>query len=314
MANPLDIFRGTGVAVDPAASNEAILQSIRCNFDVLSVKPEHGGRAYDQARLWLRSDTRDMLGVFGNRRRVIQPGDFLEYFREFCRQSERELNLDVVGSPDQGRTFYMASNLGGGTLPAPGGRRQKGDRTDTWLVVTDYYGQSAAPTAYLLFNQLVCTNGMTRRVRDKLASLSHLRQQGQEEVTAVLTAALEQVDAYQRLQVRAQETRITMDTARQALRSFFNDPDGESRKVQDLERIYQADLIGGELEERQGNAWRLLNTVTQYTSHNRIGDTPEAQGRAFRSQLSGARARDAAGFAGYLEELFHLGEPALAAV
>lgn len=296
-----DIFKGTSVPVDPSASNSEILQSIGCNFDVLSVPPSHNGRTYDECRLWLRSDNGDLLGSFGNRRRAIQPGDFLEYFREFCRQSERAITLDRVGTPNHGRTFYMASQLDSpGKLPAD--QRTVGDVTESWLVLTDYYGESRRPRAYVLFNELVCTNGMTRRVRDSLCSLSHLRTQGQAEVSQTLEAALSEVDAYQRLKLRAQETRITMDTARRALREFFGDPDAEGKKVRRLEAIYESEMIGGELPERYSNAWRLINTVTQYASHNGMSDTQASRGRAFDSQISGARARDVERFTAYVAD------------
>ncbi|MEO1002921.1 MAG: DUF932 domain-containing protein [Cyanobacteria bacterium J06638_7] len=299
------LFKGTAQPVNPLSSNAEILESIGCNFHVKSVPPQYEGRSYDAARLWLRSDNHDMLGAFGNRRQVIQPTDFLDYFRTFTQNASRQINLDLVGTPDKGRTFYMASRLGGGNLPSHHSDRAVGDRTDTWLLVADYYGHSAAPKATLLFNELVCTNGMVRNVHTKLASLTHLRKLGEGEVSRVLEAALSEVDDYQRLKVRAQNTRVTMDSARKALRDFFGE---ESRKTADLERIYEQDLIGSHLAERQGTAWGLLNAVTQYTSHSRAGNTPEAQGRAFRSQLSGARGRDTTRFAEYLEGLYRLAE------
>jgi hypothetical protein len=306
------IFRGTAAEVLPWMSNEDILSSIGCNFQVESRIPTVDGREYPDTRLWLRSDNRDHLGTFGNRRRVIQPSDFVTYFRDFCEKSGKAIELDLVGTPDNGKTFYMASKLIGNNLDqlchdyhgrgfGIQGQIDSIDRTDAWLIITDYYGQSSAPKAIILLNELVCSNGMTRQSKSRLAGLSHLRQQGSEDVTRVILESLEAAREYQIIKSRLIDKKITVDVAVNTLKAFFRAHGTErASKADKLASLYTESLVGGNLATRQGTAWGLLSAVTQNTTHGRVGSTAEAQGRAFKSMLDGPRATEAAGFCDFL--------------
>lgn len=309
------LFRGAAAEVHSWMDDAEILGSIGCNFDVESCIPTVDGREYPESRLWLRSDTRDHLGTFGNRRQVIQPKDFVGYFRDFCDKSGKAIELDVVGTPDGGKTFYMASKLLNsnlqGLMEQHSGKGfgikddvDAADRTDAWLVITDYYGESAAPRGLVLFNELVCANGMTRRTESRLAGLTHLRKQSGKDVSNAILAALEEVEVYQLLKERLINAKITSDFARNCIRSFYRPvkEDVQSAKKADkVIGVYENQLIGGDLPTRKGTAWGLLQAVTQYTTHNHIGDGPAAAGRAFKSLLDGSRARESRTFADHLQ-------------
>lgn len=318
-------FRGTAAEVHDWMTTEDILNAINCNFRVTRHSAQIGGRSYPDCQLWLRDDNNDMLGFFGNRRQVVQPASFVEYFRSFAAASEKQITLDVVGSLDGGRTFYMASKLHGdnhrlldstigGGYGVGGGlgisRRgsaaylDKLDRTDSWLVVTDYYGDSLSPKAVIFNNELICSNGLAVKVTDQQIKLTHRVIQSYGDIAAVLDQAVRQCSAYSRMKDRLIETSITTVQARNAIRAFFRDPDGESQTVKRLERIYQHDLIGGDLDTRQGNLWRLASAMTQYTSHERTGKGDGAHERTLRSQLEGSRARTNQRFLAFLEEQF----------
>lgn len=315
------LFRGTAAEVHDWMSTDDILSAIGCNFRVTRHSAQVGGRSYDDCQLWLRDDTNDLLGYFGNRRQPIQPATFIDYFRAFTAASDKQISLDVVGSLDHGKTFYMASKLSGdnarlldanlgGEYGAGGGLGisrhghdsylAAGDRTDFWLVITDYYGESLSPKAIILGNELICSNGLAVKITDQSVKLTHRLAQSYDDVAAVLQAAIGRSKAYSRMKDRLIETPISMDSARSALRQFFQDPDGTTNTVKKLEAIYSSTLIGGDLETRQDNLWRLASAVTQYTSHERAGN-PE---RTLRSQLEGSRARTNARFLDFLESQF----------
>lgn len=321
-AQDAKLFKGTAAQVHDWMSTEEVLASIGSNFTVRSTPASVDGRDYPECRLWLRSDNADLLGVFGNRRQPIQPGDFVDHFRAFTAASDSQISLDLVGSLDRGRTFYMASKLNdnihnlldstvGGGYGAGGGMSIKrnmpaDDRTDFWLVVTDYYGESRRPMVSLIGNELVCSNGMVHRVAAKHSTLqlNHRGLLTYEKVAPILHAAAQQVGAYAHTKVRMIDTRITRDTAVAALREFCADPDGESRTVKRLEAIYDSELIGGNLDSRTGNVWRLASAMTQHTSHDGVKDDAGSRDRALRSQLTGARQRTSANFLAFLEEQF----------
>ena len=294
------LFRGTAVEVFPDMTDEGILSTAHANFDVLTTPvqftTEHGMQTSTDKLVWYRNDTSQQLGVFGTRRTVIQPTDFVRYGRTFCSQSEKAITLDVVGSLNQGKSFYMGSKLTDDNISDKIGGTQgfgisrnipEEDRSDFWLVLTDYYGESKAPKAQLLINSLVCDNGMTRKVERKLCSLSHLREQTAADVHSALRAALREQEIYYMLQDRSMDIKVSRELAEQALKTFCNDLEGETRKYKTLVDIYDNKLIGGHLDSRKGTAWGLVNTVTQYTSR-----TSTNQASAMRSQLHGTRGAD----------------------
>lgn len=324
------LFRGTAAEVHSWQSGREILASIGCNFTVVRTPAQHHGRSYNDCQLWLRDDNQDLLGFFGTKRQVIQPSSFIHTFRAFCDASGKAISLDVVGSYNHGRTLYMAAKLSGNNgalldgaqggysgagsgmaISRPGSSRYipSEDRTDHWLILTESFGEALRPRVLVIANELVCGNGLTRRITECDLRLSHSSRMSTDLVHNVLSRALHSCRAYDRIKERLIATPISMDTARAALRSFFEDADGQSKTVQRLERLYASDLIGGQLDTRTANAWRLASAVTEYTSHARIGNAEVA----FRSQLEGSRARTANGFLQFLESQF-LGhrEPVLA--
>ena len=309
------MFKGDAAEVYSWMSNDEILASIGCQFNVDSCIPTVAGREYPNTRLWLRSDNGDHLGTFGNRRQVIQPVNFVQYFRDFTEKSGKAIGLDVVGTPDHGKTFYMASKLNDVNLQAlmdanPGKHFEikkdldKADRTDAWLIITDYYGESAAPKAIVYMNELVCYNGLSRQTNTKLAGLTHLRQQSGDSVSRTILAALSELEIYSSIKNRLIETKVPTEFARNVINSFYRKPgqEGDCKKADRILEIYRDGLIGGELATRQGTAWGLLSAVTQNTTHGHIGNNPESAARAFRSSLDGPRALEGRRFSDHLQQ------------
>ena len=299
------LFRGTAAEVHGFMSNEDILNSIGCNFNVdrrpykiQDTDNPTGWREYPEIQIWHRDDNMDALGVFGKRRQCIQPTTFIDYFRQFCNASQKEISLDLVGTLDAGKTFYMASKLTNDQNKF----EDVGDKTDSWLVVTDYYGESKSPKVMVLFNELVCTNGMTRQIHERFSCFSHLREMNFNDVQPVLDAAIKESQAYNRIKDKCIKTPITMETAKNAIRGFFNDEKAEMLKTRTVEKILEEGLIGGHLDSRKGTAWGLVSAMTQYTSHNRTKAADQTDERTFASQLDGSRNYMNKKFLTYLED------------
>ena len=307
------LFKGTAAEVHSWMNDREILASIGCDFNVIRMPAGSPcGRTYEDCQLWLRDDNHDLLGFFGTKRQIIQPSLFIDYFRAFCDASDKAISLDVVGSYNKGRSLYMAAKLSGnnGALLGDGGlgiSRQghsayidSEDRTDHWLVLSESFGEALRPRVSVIANELICANGLARKVTECQVKLSHTQAMSKDIVHAVLDHAVRQCKAYDRMKERLIETPISMETAAAALHQYFGNEQGTGRLAQRLEQIYRHELIGSELDTRGANAWRLASAVTQYTSHERIGNSESV----FRSQLEGARSRTASGFIEFLESQF----------
>ena len=292
------LFRGTAAEVHSFMSNEDILKSIGCNFDVTRVPHEYKGKTFNEVQHWHRSDNDGLLGTFGSRRKCIQPEVFVDYFRNFCDASNKELSLDLVGSFDAGKTFYMASKL---TQIQNNNFDKVGDKTDSWLVVTDYYGESRAPKVMVLFNELICTNGMTRQIKERHNAFNHLREMTFDDVAPVLESAVRESQAYSDMKDKFINTEIKLKRAKDAVQKFFDDEKLEQLRTKTVHNILDGGLIGGNLTSRQGNVWGLVSAMTQYTSHNRTQAEDVKDEKTFKSQIDGSRAYMNKRFIDFLE-------------
>ena len=176
------------------------------------------------------------------------------------------------------------------------------DRTEHWLMLVVHFGESLATKAYVLSNELRCSNGMALRTDEKRLVIPHRAFTDGLKVEAILNQAVRSSTAYALMKDRFMNESLTIERGRQLIREFHQDPDGTSQVVKNLERIYQYNLIGGDMPERQGNYWRLLNAQTQYTSHSYV--SKKDPGKSLMSQVEGPKARSNRDFTAFLESQF----------
>ena len=312
-----NLFKGNAALVPDGANAAQMLEAVNANFRVTPVAAEFGGRQFPQHQLWMREDNGvigDCLGCFGTARSPQQPVQIAQSMIDFCSQSEKQIKPDVVGCVGNGKTLYVASRLAGDTSDlhdketyGDGGGMSiqrtvsKEDRTEHWLMQVVYFGQSLATKAFVLSNELKCSNGLALRTNEKRIVLRHKADNGHL-IQDTLNQAIRSSEAYALMKDRFMHENLDIAQGKQLIRQFHNDPDGESRVVKALERIYQYNLIGGDIPERQGNYWRLLNAQTQYTSHSHI--SKQDAGMSLMSQIDGGKAKSNRDFITFLESQF----------
>lgn len=315
------LFRNYARVVEPGMTDRDILKAAGADFNVLTQPtgfklPSGKSCTTPKSIVWTRDDREDetaYLGTFGNRRNVIQPRDFLSYFQRFVQQSGKRISLDVVGTLDNGKRFFMGSKLTEHNIEAildnPENEHigmrvndffKEEDLSDYWLVVTDYYSESRAPQVNLLCNRLVCTNGMSRTVKTKLAALTHRKGLSGDSVIEVLNHGIRQASAYCKIQDLLTEMELTPEQFNNGIRKFCRVKTGTldnelPTKVKGFREIYHAKdkgmIVGIETYKTstgEANAWRALNAVTQYITHKNLAD----QDAALRSSINGTRAKE----------------------
>lgn len=314
------LFKGNAQLVTDGATAIEMLESVNANFTVDRVPAEYQGRQYPAHQLWLRQDNGECLGCFGTRRIPQQPAVIGQFFKDFCDNSEKRIKPDVIGSINGGKTVYMACRLAGDTsdlrdqeAPGDGGGLGisranderficKEDRTEHYLMLVVHYGESLATKAFTLANELICSNGMALKTVDKTMVLHHRALQDGFQVEAILNQAVRSSEIYARMKNRFMHQPLAIADGIGLIRQFHDDPQGESNVVKNLERIYRYNLIGGELESRKDNFWRLANAQTQYTSHSYV--SKQDPGKSLLSQCEGSKARGNRDFMAFLESQF----------
>ena len=312
------LFKGNAQLVCDGATPTQMLEAVNANFRVIPKSAEFGGRAFPQHQLWMREDNGvigDCLGCFGNRRQPQQPMQVAQFFQDFCDQSEKQISPDVIGCVNGGKTLYVACRLTGDTSDlhdkkayGDGGGMSikrtvsKEDRTEHYLMLVVHFGESLATKAYVLSNELVCSNGMALRTDEKKLVIPHRAFTDGSKVAAILNQGVRSSTAYALMKDRFMNESLTSERASQLIREFHQDPDGTSQIVDNLEKIYNYTLIGGDMPERQDNYWRLLSAQTQYTSHSRV--SKKDAGQTLISQIENGRATSNRNFVSYLESQF----------
>ena len=136
--------------------------------------------------------------------------------------------------------------------------------------------------------------GMTKMVKDDVHYLTHRKLRNFDDIAPYLEKALLECSDYEDLKDKLINKKIDPSTARNVIKQFFlpKETEEEDKKrslnISRLERIYEHDLIGGHLDTRQGNAFRLQQAFTQWTSHHRKAKTEDYR---FSQKLGGDLAR-----------------------
>lgn len=288
-------------------TTEEQLNSIGCNW---TVEPEtlysrNFDKEYPNVVHWYQSNTGDKLGQFSDKRFIVDPVDALNWYKKSI-ENKPDITLDGIGWLPEQKVLYFFSKM---TNLNPPELRKVGDTTDFFLMYTINYLKAQSMRATVYANELVCDNGMTRRIQGSDTRVSHRQKRGTLDVEQAMDAAITTGEEYIQDKIKMINTPCGIDSGIRILRNHFQDmiPEEDrkyaienahapikSKFLNQLERIYKMDLIGGELETRKLNIFRLHSAVTQFTSHTKhVKNGDEAR---FAQQLDGPIARLNANF------------------
>ena len=295
-------FVGSAVEVHPAMTDKEILTQIRADFIVDKQKYYNAKYGVTCPKLitWHRADRGpvvspyhgSVLGRFSHKRHPLDPPDAMQFFRDFCEHSGKEISLDVVCYDHIAQRFICASKL-----TANKNVEHVGDITDSWMIISVDYAKPRSIVTYVWHQELACLNGMTRRVtpRDK-SYLSQRKIRTYDDVFPYLDGCLKECAVYNDLKNRMIERKLRGFEAKNFIRGFFRDTESmmdltappESRAARQVEDLYFGNIKGGHLDSRQDNAWKLWSAITEWTTHHRKAASPEAR---FSHKIEGPLAQ-----------------------
>jgi len=276
------------------ASTKELLTSIHANWTVEreSLVRASNGRAFPQIQHWYESGSGDVLGQFGSIRTPLHPENFIDYFRKFCIASEKEISMDIIGFDPVSKKIYAASKLTNYVSDL----EHVGDKTDNWMITTVNYMQPKSIQTFVWHNELICLNGMVRPVQGEQNYLAQTKEIVYADIQPYLHNAIKTCEAYDQMKDRFINTPISNDVAFNVIRTFFKDEEGletptkESKllNVRKLEQLWLMDCIDNNEATRQGNAFRLQQCFTQWTSHGRKAKSDDYR---FSQKLGGSLMR-----------------------
>jgi|TARA_X000001036_G_C20693684_1_gene810436 hypothetical protein len=305
------LFKGIVSECRDHQSSEEQLQSIHCNWTVEAEKlfSRQFDREYPEVIHWYQSDNGDKLGQFTDKRFIVNPLDALNWYKKSI-ENKPYIHLDGIGWLPHNKVLYFFSKMTNLNTPE---LLKVGDTTDFFLMYTINYAKAQSMKATVYANELVCENGMTRRLKGSDTRVNHRQKRDSIDVEQAMDVAITTGEKYIQDKIKMINTPCTINSGVTILRKFFekmipeedrsyliNTPTApvKSNLINQLERIYKMDLIGDELETRQNNIFRLHSAVTQFTSHvKHVKNGDEAR---FAQQLDGPIARLNADFTDFL--------------
>lgn len=271
LGNPLESGQPLEVWAEQAGMNWEILES-----PVHYAAGEAGGLSqiltFPEHKVLFRSDSREPLSVVGQRYKVVQPREILEFYRDLTEKSGFE--LETAGVLKGGRKLWALAKTGQqGTLKG-------GDRTEGYVLLATACDGSLATTAQFTSVRVVCNNTLAVAVDNaqQAVKVRHSTTFDAEAVKKQLGISVSAWDEFMYRLKALSERRVTDAEAERFFRDVFSEraPADSSEAVKTNEKamaraqsLFAGDGRGAELAASRNTAYGLVNAVTEFVDHER---------------------------------------------
>lgn len=258
-----------GQQLQPGASLDVWAKQSGMDFEILGAPVTFkaaSGKTYPQGtkQVLYRADTDEPLGVVGNKYKVVQPIQILEFFKNLV--SEQGFQLETAGVLFNGAKYWALARTGNEI------KLKGGDLTRQYLMLTTACDGSLRTTAKMVDTRVVCNNTIQMAVGETSGEIkvSH---------SSTFDAFKVQTDlgvydgawADHIAKIKAMCNRKVTDLeAIQFVTNLFGDTE---RPLEDNKTIPAVGKVlglfagngkGAELSSAKGTAWGLLNSATEY--------------------------------------------------
>jgi len=271
LGNPLESGQPLEVWAEQAGMNWEILES-----PVHYSAGEAGGLSqiltFPEHKVLFRSDSREPLSVVGQRYKVVQPREILEFYRDLTEKSGFE--LETAGVLKGGRKLWALAKTGQqGTLSG-------GDRTEGYVLLATACDGSLATTAQFTSVRVVCNNTLAVSLDNaqQAVKVRHSTTFDAEAVKKQLGISVSAWDEFMYRLKALSERRVTDKEAERFFRDVFSErapadaPEAMKTNEKAMARaqsLFDGDGRGSELAASRNTAYGLVNAVTEFVDHER---------------------------------------------
>lgn len=281
--------RGTAVTVAGLTLDEQ-LSAAGLNWEVVTSGFRYGDRYQfreTSTQIAFRSDNGMFLDVYTHRQ-PWQNREIIQHFHDFCDESDLDLQVDCIGSLQDGKSIFAAAKM-----PIVTDIKHSGDTTEWWLMLKDSHLNGKGLQVSLYANRMICTNGMHELVRQNNQVIAHLGAFNRERISSVLQAAIDTLRAKEERHENLANTQMSVEEATLQLIAAFGEVgkpvDEQPKLIQTALRLFQGQARGSEYLSVYNTAYGLLQSVTEYFNwHAPNRGTNQSQ---FQSVLSGSRGQ-----------------------
>lgn len=211
-----------------------------------------------------RSSDNKVLGIVGNRYKIIQNVDAFQFTDNLIGGDVR---YETAGSLLGGTKVWMLAKM-----PE---RKIAGDDVETYVAFTNTFDGKGSVRAIVTPVRIVCNNTLNLALSTAKRSWSMRHQGDIESKLAEAREALELTDIYME-ELAKQADRwanvtINEEMVQNALNKLFpvkeDDTDRKKRNVQDAKDQFMVCYFAPDIAKFRGTAWGAINAMTDYVAH-----------------------------------------------
>jgi phage/plasmid-like protein (TIGR03299 family) len=225
-------------------------------------------RIADDFNVVYRSDTKAALGVVGNRYKLVQPGEVLDFFDQLSKAAG--FTLETAGALAGGKRIWAMAKVSDGKFVL-----NQNDKVVPYVLLATSFDGSMSTIAKFTSVRVVCQNTLSYSMEDrnKVIKIAHNTKFNAEEVRKSLGIAKNEFELFMlEMQQLASHTELSETAASVLTKELLEIPEETKRMHSGYNKIMQlfnGGAIGSNLSENQNSGWQWLNSVTEWVDHHR---------------------------------------------
>ncbi len=270
LGNPLPPKQPIEVWAKQAGMDWSIRETPVC-YRTDGIHVDHAMLTYEEQRVLYRSDTGAALSVVGDRYKVVQPREVLEFYRDLTEVFGYE--LETAGVLKDGRKLWALARTGQDAM------LKNQDAVCSYLLLATSCDGTLATMATPTTVRVVCNNTLAVALKgaNNAVKVPHSRTFDPVAVKKQLGIATSQWAAFlYRIQLMANR-KVKSADAMFFFESALSLPANVSasteptngRALKRMQELFDGQGRGAELSTAKGTTWGLLNAVTEFVDHER---------------------------------------------
>jgi phage/plasmid-like protein (TIGR03299 family) len=223
---------------------------------------------FSESKVLYRSDTNAALSVVGQRYKVVQPSEILEFYRDLTEKSGFE--LETAGVLRGGRKIWALARTGQSTAI-------KGtDVSNGYVLLATACDGTLATTAQFTSVRVVCNNTLAVALdgRQKSVKVPHRTDFDPVAVKRQLGISVSAWDSFMYIMKGLSDRKVNDADVSRFLCQVFSDeskevPSFNERAAAATKLLFDGAGRGAEQQSAKGTAFGLLNSVTEFIDHMR---------------------------------------------
>lgn len=264
-----------GVTLPPNQSIEAWIQHSGLNWQInespVNFKPKgiDEFQSYEDKKVLYRSDTKMPLSVVGEKYKVVQPREILEFYRDLTEVSGYV--LETAGVIKGGKKIWALAR-------SPQEATLKGnDLVKNYLLLATACDGTLATTATPTSIRVVCSNTLAFAINGAANAIKvpHSTQFDPQAVKKQLGIAVSHWDNFIYQMKQLSDRKVKHQESLDFFERVFNADNPVTVQIRNERAIKAAQLLfegkgkGALLQSSQHTAWGLLNAVTEFVDHEK---------------------------------------------